>query len=628
MRDIWSLDIETRSTSGAAPYGALEPWRVRQGRAEISSIAVCRPDDMVLQIFNEGSNWVEQVRDVLKVIKGQVVYGQRTDFDIAWLIATIQSEKRGVPQLISDITWRDTKLLAKWLINGQLAEATHFSMSLWSLVKTFLPEHPMTPEFVEMKQKKVVPGEDEAYWRERGHLDALLTRALAVKLQDRLPLEQVVGYMTECECLAPVANAWANGIRVGVDDIEAVEVEVGKKMKEATDFLGIDGARLNSPKQLGRLLFEQWQLEPRSYGKSGDPSTGKDDLMWIQYDLKQRFGNDHPLVKKMDMVMQFKRNRTIDSKYLKTLRMALSNTQDGHIYGSPNLFGTYTGRMTYSNETVKGYKTSIALHQIPRKAKEVRGLLRPPEGMHVIESDASGQESRLMAIRSGDESMLQVFREGLNFHSMTGAAITGMDYYEFQKNYEEGGGSGFYTEQRQLGKLTNLSCNYRIGGKSLSEKAFVDYDTHMTPNEGTYLVKTFNRQYPGVPRYWSEVVALAKQLGYTECFGGRRYKIKEWGPNDSWRSESSAINFPIQGGGASMKEINVAETAKKLKSCWFALDLHDATFNFTDDPQPDELTKEVNRFLDDIDYKRYWGFEPPIPLAYESAYGKSFKDVK
>lgn len=625
---VYTLDLETRSLDPKmSEHAALEPWRVRQGKAEISSIAVCRPDGSTYQIVNDCSKerWVKQVIELLEGLKGQVVYAHNAIFDIAWSLATVENRKFvPVPNCIRDIRWRDTMLLVKWLINGQKPEEIQFSYSLQNLVRTFVPEHPAAKLFDEIKSQKVAAGENNEYWEQRGVLDVILTQALASKLQAKLPEEQRVGFLTECACLIPVSNSWINGIQIHQSDIPNVDRQLTADMDRCASSLGIAGTVISSPKQLSRLLFHEWGLKPLKTGKTGG-STANDDLMFIQYDLNS---TNPALAKKMDLVMAYKKNSTLKSKYIKTMYEALQHTGDGFIYGTPKLFGTYTGRMTYSNSTLKKFKTSIALHQMPRKAKSIRDLLRAPEGMCLFENDASGQESRLMAVRSGDNTMLRIFRDDLNFHAMTGAGIIGSEYDEFMHHYkEQAEEGGYYVEQRQLGKLTNLSCNYRIGGKALAGKAFTQYDTYMTEETGRFLVQTFQRQYPGVPEYWKETVRTARALGYTECFGGRRYKIHKWG-SDSWISESSAINFPIQGAGAAMKEIAIATLFRKFPEVYFCLDLHDATFNFGSIDRRSELEAEITNTLNTIDYEPFWGFKPAIPLLYDSASGTSFKDVK
>src|SRR5574340_231568 len=630
MSEIYSLDIETRSKVPELRHCAgLEPWRVRQGKAEISSIAICRPDDTTKQLVNKGhANWANELLDFLEELRGKVVYAHHAIFDVAWQIATLQPRKfKRVPQIVRDIRWRDTMYLTKWLINGQKVEMMDFSYSLVNLVQVFLPNHPLTPEFVKIKSQSVVAGENDAYWEERGLYDVILTRALAEELSPKLPKEQRIGLLTEFANIVPVANSWVNGIKIDVNDIERVEKILDEKMNSSCAAISIPMTVINSPKQLGNLLFSDWGLKPLNYGKTGG-STAKDDLLMIQYIVNQ--SGNKGLAEKMGHVMTVKENSTLKSKYIKTLKQALEHTGDGYIYGVPRIFATYTGRMSYSNETYKGGpKVSIALHQIPRKAKEVRGLFCAPEGVALLEDDASGQESRLMAIRSGDPVMLKVVNEDKNLHSMTGSSIIGMDYDDFMKAFKaEGKDGGYHTEQRQLGKLTNLSCNYRIGGRALSEKAFTKYDTFMTEQTGKFLVNRFQSLYGGIPLYWSDVIQLTKTMGYTEAYGGRRYKIHLWDNQNRWSSESSALMFPIQGAGAAMKEIAIKEIYEKFEEVFFCLDLHDASFFYCDRAHMDELDQEVLNTLNKVNYKAYWGFKPACPLTYESACGTSFKDVK
>lgn len=636
MEKPFTLDIETRSLDkNMVAHAGLEPWRLRQGKAEITSIDVCRPDGSTIQIVHDSDNWKDRVRHMLRELKGQKVYCHNTQFDVAWMIADLQPDKCGsIPQEILDISWRDSQLLTKWLINGQLADTTRFSYSLANLIKTFLPNHPRTAEFLEMKSRGVVPGQDEAYWRERGTLDVIMTQELVSLLAPKLPAEQRVGIMTEFDCIVPVANSWIMGIRIDKKVLDALEPDLSRERKGYAEALGISEAVFTSPKQLSNLLYNVWGLPIIEKTATGRPSTSADTLLWLEYRLRNMHNPE--MADKVRTIIKAKNASTLLSKYVKTTYAALNHTGDGFIYGCPRIFGTYTGRFTYSNTTsskdfeedkMTKYKTGIALHQIPRKAKKVRQMLLPPDGFALYEADASGQESRLMALRSRDEVMLKIFREGLNFHSQTGAAIIGMEYEDFEAARDLEHGEGYYTEQRQLGKLTNLSCNYRIGGKSLSEKAFTKYDTYMDIGTGNFLVGTFNRTYKGVPQYWEDVIWESKEKGYVEVFGGRRYKLTDWDTH-RWATESSAINVPIQGAGASMKEIAIKETHEKVDGARFALDLHDANFFYVREDEIHVKSKELDKVLNDIDYSKYWGFVPEIPLEYESMSGKNFADVK
>lgn len=636
---IYALDIETESTDPSMRlFAALQPWRLRQGKARITSIAVCRPDDSVIQIVNDGNEakWRGEMAHLLEELRGNVVYAHNTLFDVAWMIANLQPDRMGdIPDVIRNIKWRDTSLICKWLINGQKAETCRFSYSLLNLVATFLPNHPMTPFFIKMKTEGVAPGDNPEYWQKRGEMDAIMTRALAEFFQSKMDPEQRTGFITEQQCIVPVANSWIMGIRVDAAQVKRNETHFLAVRAEAARRLGVDSDIFTSTKRLPHLIFNEWGLPVLERTPTGNPKCDSDTIKWLAYQMRE--ASNEEMAVKLETIIEAKQAATLYSKYVKSMYEALEHTGDGYIYPAPRIFGTYTGRFTYSSTTNgrdfeedkgKKFKTSIAAHQIPRKDKMIRSSLIAPDGYEIYEADASGQESRLMAIRSNDEMMIQIFAKGMNFHSMTGASIIGVDYTDFQNAYyQEGDNGGYYTEQRQLGKLTNLSCNYRIGGKALANKAYLEYDTYLTVQTGIFLVNTFNRTYRGVPQYWEDVVWEAKKLGYTETFSKRRYKLSDWNTH-RWITESSAINVPIQGAGADMKEIAILETFEKVPEAKFLLDLHDANFFYVPINKAKELHARLDDALNTIDYKKYWGFEPAIPLPYESKRGKTFAEVK
>lgn len=633
--DIAVLDIETRSKKfEMREHAGLEPWRVRHGTAEILSVDVYFPGGRCVQLVNKDDGFKDRLIELLKSLEHKIVFAHNAIFDVAWLIATLQPNRCGdVPTYIKNIQWRDSMLLFKWLINGQLAEGIRFSYSLQNLVKKFLADHPDTPDFVKMKSEAGIAGEDVEYWLERGTLDVKMTYELIAKVYHKVPHDMRVGMMTEFECIWPVANSWINGFRIDIKQLEANDVKYSNLKFEIAKELDTDAGLFSSPKRLGHFLFTELGLTPHDHTPSGNPGTSKGDLMWIEYALKQRGDPKALIVRK---ILEAKEASTLYSKYVKTMKEALAHTGDGYIYSSPRLFGTYTGRMTYSNsvthkdpdkETKTKYKTSIAMHQIPRKAKDIRASMMPPEGYDILEFDAAGQESRLMALQSKDQTLLDIFTKGLNFHSMTGASIIGMDYDDFEEIRNKEKDDGPMTEARQRGKLTNLACNFRISGKALAKQAFEKYDVMIDISTGNHLVKTFTSSYEGIPDYWKRSIYDAKTNGFAETFGGRRFKVQNW-QQERWQTESSAIMVPIQGSGASMKEIAISQLAKQFPEFHFALDLHDASFGYVLSDQAKRIFSEMEEFLNTIDYEPFWGFKPSIALPYDGKMGSTFADVK
>lgn len=625
MNQIFSLDVETAATSPDWQYSSLEPWRVRQDKSFITAISVCDSegdtDTLLRSNYDSKESYIEAIISMLTNLEGQIVYCHNAVFDVAFLIASIQPARCGlIPKCIRKIRWRDSMLLTKWVINGQRAEAINFSYSLVNLAQNFLDTHERLAEFVEMKSKPFDPN-DQQYWNERNVLDVIMTQALAVFMESHLHESQRNGYVTEMRNIIPVANAWITGIRINKPKLPEVRDKFQLEMNEILAKTGLSGSMITSPKQLGDFLFVQLAIKPKSFTPKGAPRTAADDIKLIAYEAN--LSGDQKMADTLNGIKRYKELSTLMSKYISGIEKALAHTGDGYIYGAPRIFGTYTGRFTYSSKTLDTYQTSLALHQIPRRDKEIRSLLIAPEGMRLYEADASGQESRLMAIRSGDPLMIKVFNENMDLHAMTGANIVGIEYDDLIKGYKSGDPRS--TEIRQNGKLTNLSCNYRIGGKALSKKAFEDYDVLFSIDTGIFIVNAFARSYAGIPLYWTSAIAFTRNSGYAETFGGRRYKINDWSSKWRWSSESSAIMVPIQGSGASMKNIAISETDEKVPEAVFILDLHDATFYYVPD---DSYKAKIDSVLENIDYEKYWGFKPAIRLPYDSKIGDSWADVK
>jgi DNA polymerase I-like protein with 3'-5' exonuclease and polymerase domains len=209
-----------------------------------------------------------------------------------------------------------------------------------------------------------------------------------------------------------------------------------------------------------------------------------------------------------------------------------------------------------------------------------------------------------MALATGDPKMLQIFKEGRDFHQETGNLING---------------------NRKFGKLANLSCNYRISAPSLRRRAFMQHDIKMELEMAQRIVWAFESNYSNIPMWWHRSIRESFRRGYTVEFGGRRCGLKD----RLFVSEQTCVNFPIQGAGASMKLIAISEIKQAGYPVKFLLDLHDASFYLMrEEDKARGLDVELKNFLSNIDYSKYWGFTPEIPLTYSVTSGKNFAELK
>ncbi|MGW8177834.1 MAG: DNA polymerase, partial [bacterium] len=453
---------------------------------------------------------------------------------------------------------------------------------------------------------EVTPGENFEYWLERNKLDTRMTRDLFVAIWKKFPAAMVRGYLLEQMCIAPLARGWVHGIpydRVGAERLHN-EMEVEKK--ELCKSIGVPVSVLTSPKQKQKLIFEDWGLEPLKLTPTGAPSTSHDVLMRLhQKSDDSRF----------DTLMKAIKLATLQSKYTSGFARASAYTGDSFIYGAPRIFGTYTGRMTYSNKTTKKqiHQCSIAMHQLPRKDKAIKHLMHAPDGFGIIGIDANSQETRIMAIESKDHTMIDAYQHGKDLHSVMTASIYGRPYEEVVNGNRDGVTE--IVEERQSGKLLNLSCQYRIGSQSLAEKFFTTYEQDISQGDARRYLALYKRQYPGVVRYWDNAIESARSVGYAKTVGGRRYGIERF----DWSGESSAINFPIQGGGADHCYATIALINRRRPDLILCLQLHDGLYYFCPLDIIDETVRELKELTRNGIYSKMWKVDLPIDLPYDGS---------
>jgi DNA polymerase I-like protein with 3'-5' exonuclease and polymerase domains len=204
-----------------------------------------------------------------------------------------------------------------------------------------------------------------------------------------------------------------------------------------------------------------------------------------------------------------------------------------------------------------------------------------------------------------------------------GAQLSGMRFDVFLKSKADGvpavvGPTGY----RYQGKFTNLSCQYRIGEKSLRIKSRVDYGMNKDILTIRSWKNTYLRTFSGIKRYWNASINLARRNGFAESLAGRRYAITLWGEDYKWSSEQSAINFPIQSSGGDQKELGLAMLTARYPELEFAMDLHDGLYFYADiNKHLPELIIAAKEDLNNMNYVDAWDWEPLVPLIWDASVG-------
>lgn len=620
------IDIETKSLVDDHPEFSLQPWRVLTGEAIITDVSVATIEGKSKTIaYSEGA--MDELLASERV-RGQKLVWFNGLFDLSFLYAAGHD--------LSRFNHIDAQHLWKWVKNSQRTEMGGFSWSLGAAAAYWLEDLPWCDEFVAMKKRgaEIVAGQDADYWTKRAAFDALATVLISERCLKQLTPKQIRSASVEGACLWANAKSWVKGVLVNVakckemsagitQEMAAIELSLGvhNPTKLSKDIMGdveawTPSKILRSPKKKCELIYETWGFKCKRFTPGGAPSSDKAALTYLA-DKDDRFIE---LLRWSELNTQF-------TKFINTPQEASKYLDSSYLHPAPRMFSTYTGRMTYTGKIKNKFKTGCALHQWPRP-KQLRKLVGPPPGKKLVEFDAAGQENRIMAILSQDPTMLGIFKNEMDIHSYTGADLAGISYDAFMKlkaagNEAVAGGHGF----RYQGKFNNLSNQYRVGARTQRIQARVQYGMNVEYMTVVNWQNAWHRLYPGVKQYWKNAIRKAQELGYAETLGGRRFYLTHWSGDFRWGTESSAINFPIQGTGADMKELAVAVLTRKHPEFEYAFDLHDALFGYVDIDMPNSKLLEMRETLDNLPYKEVWGVDLPIDLLWDCQVGPNWGEM-
>ena len=287
---------------------------------------------------------------------------------------------------------------------------------------------------------------------------------------------------------------------------------------------------INSPKQLGEVLFEELML----------PSGKKTKTGWsTNVDVMEKLRGKHPIV---DEVLEYRTLTKLKSTYAEGLLKVIG--EDGRIRSSFQMTVTATGRLS---------STEPNLQNIPVRKKlgaEIRKMFVAGPGMVLVDADYSQIELRLLAHISGDEAMRDAFLSGEDFHTVTASKVFNVPIEEVTPVL------------RSRAKAVNFGIVYGISAFSLAQ------DIGVFPNEAKAYMDAYLDKYHGVRDYMDKIKAQAKADGYVETlFHRRRYLPELKSSNFNVRSfgERVALNMPVQGTAADVIKLAMVNVHRRLK---------------------------------------------------------------
>lgn len=617
---IVAFDFET---TGALPEYALQPWRYAQGKAWLTSLAVVYKADKL--VVNGGlapdldmmTRFLTEARD-----EGRYIVGWNTVFDISWLLAY------GLEDLVFANKWLDGMLLWRHATIEPEYDQDRSNKKSYSL-KTCVAE--VLPKFAGYQEDVDFHSVDPAELKKLHDYnvrDTMFTLRLAKHWWGKLSAKQRQAALIEAECLPMVAQANLRGMVVDTLAARELAQKLEDTAAQKLELLaphGVTEAVVRSPLKLAKLLFDEWKLpvlKENTGKKTGKVSRSTDKETLHELSFKDE------RAKELRAYREALNNKT---KFADAPLASVDYNDDDRTHPSAIVFGTYSGRLTYASKQGKNKderQTGFALHQ-EKRDKLYREIILPPPGYTLLEFDAAGQEFRWMAIASGDPTMLALCEPGEDAHSYMGARIVNRDYKELIAAVAQGEPEA--KDARQLGKVGNLSLQYRTSARKLCSVARVQYGIDMVLPQSELVREVYLQSYRRVPVYWDVQIAETKRKGYVETFAGRRVQVRgDWSGGLGWSMGSTAINYRIQGTGADQKYLAMMVLRPYLTEigAQFAWDLHDGIYLYVPHAKAMKAVHHIRKLLNNLPYKAAWDFQPPIALLWDAKMGSSWGGLK
>ena len=444
--------------------------------------------------------------------------------------------------------------------------------------------------------KKGLPEDEEVFF---GHLARkikaiqFLTSKLDSELTEKnqadlfykmeLPLSRILGDME------------ITGIRVDATRLKEMQVEFSERLKEIEEKIYAEAGEefnLNSPKQLGVILFEKMGLPVIKKTKTGYSTA---------VDVLEQLKEQAPIVAD---ILTYRQIAKIQSTYVEGLLKVIQPDNKIHTRYVQTL--TQTGRLSSVDPNLQNIPIRL------EEGRKIREAFVPREDNWLIfSSDYSQIELRVLAHISNDEHLKEAFVEGQDIHASTAMRVFGVEKAE-----------DVTPNMRRQAKAVNFGIVYGISDYGLSQNLGI------TRKQAQQYIDTYFEKYPGVKQYMEEIVRDAKDKGYVETlYHRRRYLSDINSRNFNLRSfaERTAINTPIQGSAADILKIAMIEMARRLKEeklqATMLLQVHDELVFEVPESELEQLNQLVKEVMEHA-------VSLHVPLITDSSWGKTWYEAK
>ena len=414
-------------------------------------------------------------------------------------------------------------------------------------------------------------------------------------LKERLEKEGMLKLYREMEMplIYSLYHMEQAGVRVDKEQLkqygEQLEGKIATLEQEVYELAG-ERFNINSPKQLGEILFERMQLPHGKKTKTGYSTAA---------DVLEKLAPDYPVVQK---ILEYRQLTKLNSTYAQGLAGFIR--EDGRIHGKFNQTITATGRISSTEPNLQNIPVRMEL------GRAIRKVFVPEDGYVFVDADYSQIELRILAHMSGDERLINAYRDAQDIHAITASEVFHTPLAEVTPL------------QRRNAKAVNFGIVYGISAFGLSE------DLSISRKEALEYINKYFETYPGVKTFLDDQVKLGKEQGYVTTMYGRKRPIPELkSGNFMQRSfgERVAMNSPIQGTAADIMKLAMIAVDRELREkhlrSRIVLQVHDELL-------VEAHQEEVEQVVQILTDKMKHAADLKVSLEVEAHEGNNWLDAK
>lgn len=405
-------------------------------------------------------------------------------------------------------------------------------------------------------------------------------------------------YEVETPLVGVLAEMESIGIKLNVKSLKDLDKKLGDRLKELVEVIYKEAGgpfNINSPKQLGQILFQKLKIDSKGVKKTrgGAISTNAETLMTIQ--------SRHPIAKHL---LEYRELFKLQSTYVQPLQNLVE--KDGRVHTTYIQTGTGTGRLSSQNPN---------LQNIPIESdwgKKVRQAFVAEKGYVLAAFDYSQIELRVLALLSGDPKMIEAFNNDLDIHRLTAANVFNVPLEKVTP------------EMRRLAKTLNFGVVYGMGANAFAKTS------GLSVAEAKKFIEEYFNDFKRIKEWQEEVKAQARTFGYVTNLNGRRRWLLEAASmfrGEAAEAERAAINMPVQGLAADIIKMAMVKLREELeKRGWWQkearmlLTIHDELlFEIRDN-----IIKEATALIQKIMESAY---ELKVPIKVTVKIGKNWAEI-